>query len=40
MTRQYLDRVPILAHERILGLLLEALLALGKALVPADGVSI
>jgi hypothetical protein len=30
----HLDRVPVLASERILGLLLEALLAFRKALVP------
>lgn len=36
----YLDRVPILAHERVLGSLLEALLAFRKALVPAHNVSL
>lgn len=30
----YLDRVPVLARERVDGLLLEALLALRESLVP------
>jgi hypothetical protein len=30
----YLDRVPVLSGERVHGLLLEALLALGESLVP------
>jgi hypothetical protein len=35
----HLDAVPILAGEGVLGLLLEALLALGQSLVPALRVS-
>lgn len=36
----HLDRVPVLAGERVHGLLLEALLALRESLVPAMSVSI
>ena len=35
--RSYLNRVPVFASERILGSLLETLLALGQALIPAPG---
>ena len=38
-TATHLDAVPVLAGEGVLGLLLEALLALGQSLVPAPRVS-
>ncbi len=36
----YLEGVPVLAGEGVLGLLLEALLTLGKSLVPAGGIEL
>ena len=36
----YLEGVPVLAGEGVLGLLLKALLTLGKSLVPAGGIEL